>query len=192
MDRSDPTRLADSAREEALLRLIESGDRLAFETLYGEYFSRLSRFLSRLTRRAEIVEETINDAFWVVWQRAGDFRGDSLVSTWIFGIAYRCALKCLRRNAPAPAGVTIEAGDLAHEPAMAQEREDWLGQALRHLPLEQRMTLEAAYFLGHSCQEIAAIMDCSVGTVKARMFHARVKLRNLLPQLAETTKASPL
>jgi RNA polymerase sigma-70 factor (ECF subfamily) len=43
--------------------------------------------------------------------------------------------------------------------------------------------MEMAYFLGHSCEEIAAIMSCPINTVKARMFQARIKLRNLLPTL---------
>jgi RNA polymerase sigma-70 factor (ECF subfamily) len=46
------------------------------------------------------------------------------------------------------------------------------------------VVLELAYGGGHSLEEIAAIMQCPLGTVKARMFHARVKLRNLLPDLA--------
>jgi RNA polymerase sigma-70 factor (ECF subfamily) len=45
------------------------------------------------------------------------------------------------------------------------------------------MTLELAYHMGHSMEEIAAITDCPVGTVKARMFHAREKLRQYLPAL---------
>ena len=52
------------------------------------------------------------------------------------------------------------------------------------LPVAQRLTLELAYHQGHSCEEIAQIMNCPVNTVKTRMYHARVKLRTLLPQLA--------
>ena len=52
------------------------------------------------------------------------------------------------------------------------------------------MTMELAYCLGHSLDEIASIMDCPVSTVKARMFHARIKLRNLLPALA-TANGTP-
>ena len=56
----------------------------------------LARFLMRLALRYELAEEVINDTFWVVWRQAERFRGDSRVSTWIMGIAYRRALRALR------------------------------------------------------------------------------------------------
>ena len=181
--RPDQAPISTNSREVVLLRQVAAGDRVAFESLYNAYFGRLSRFLGRLTTRREVIEEAINDTFWIVWQKAGEFRGSSLVSTWIIGIAYRRGLMALRRNASASVNAMAEAEEPGHEPAVAEEREDWVSQGLAHLPVEQRSTLELAYYLGHSCQEIAQIMDCSVGTVKARMFHARVKLRNLLPTL---------
>ena len=64
-----------------------------------------------------------------------------------------------------------------------REDRDWLAQGLKTLPEDLRVTLELAYLLGESCEDIAAIMGCAVGTVKARMFHARVRLRNVLPGL---------
>lgn len=176
--------MADNSRELLLLGLTAQGDRPSFETLYRSYHPRLSRFLSRLTQRQDLVEEVVNDTFWVVWQKAGEFRGTSLVSTWIMGIAYRCTLKSLRRSGSALSEPLADYEDPAASALQIEhELRDWIGKGMRHLPLEQRTTLELAYFLGHSCEEIAGIMDCSVGTVKARMFHARVKLRNLLPSL---------
>ena len=52
------------------------------------------------------------------------------------------------------------------------------------LPIEQRLVVEFTYYLGHSCADIAEIMGCPVNTVKTRMFHARRKLRVLLPELS--------
>jgi RNA polymerase sigma-70 factor (ECF subfamily) len=168
--------------ESGLLRRVAQRDRAAFEALYAEYLPRLQRFLSRMTWRAELRDELVNDTLWIVWQKAGDFRGASLVSTWIFGIAYRCALKALSRERPSAPGSAEDIADGADEPGLAEQR-DWIEHGLRLLPRDQRVTLELAYFGGHSCEEIAQVMDCAVGTVKARMFHARVKLRNLLPAL---------
>ena len=68
----------------------------------------------------------------------------------------------------------------------AAETSEWILLAMQHLPTEQRLALEFAYGYGHSCEEIAAIMDCPVNTVKTRLFHARAKLRALLPGLAGT------
>jgi RNA polymerase sigma-70 factor (ECF subfamily) len=181
---------SDNVQELALLRRVVQQDRQAFETLYAVYHRRLGRFLARLTQRQDLIEEAINETFWVIWQKAGDFRGQSLVSTWIMGIAYRCALKTFRRGAGAGTESLDESFEdtASAEPQVEAELRDWIGHGLRHLPLEQRTTLELAYYAGHSCEEIAAIMDCSVGTVKARMFHARVKLRNLLPALGGQTR----
>jgi RNA polymerase sigma-70 factor (ECF subfamily) len=70
------------------------------------------------------------------------------------------------------------------EPARQEEINEWLDVALQRLPLEQRMVIELAYHVGHSCEEIASIMECPVNTVKTRMFHARRKLKPLLTHLA--------
>jgi RNA polymerase sigma-70 factor (ECF subfamily) len=171
-------------QDDQLLSAVASGDRRALEALYLGYHRRLARFLSRIAPRYENIEEIINDTFMVVWQHAKDFRGASRVSTWIIGIAYRIALKSLRRNDGLLRAKSSE--DLPEEsvePMEATELRDWIAHALSHLPLEQRLTMELAYHLGHSIEEIAEITDCPVGTVKARMFRARAKLREYLPLL---------
>jgi RNA polymerase sigma-70 factor (ECF subfamily) len=182
--------VASSREEEGtdleLIQGVAAGERAALEALYRRYHRRLDRFLARMTRRADVVEEVINETFWIVWQKADQFRGDSRVSTWIVGIAYRCALKCLRQHGENPVDADEHARDVhsLFDPGAARELNDWISKGLSYLTSVQRTTLELAYGAGHSLEEIAAIMECQVSTVKARMFHARVKLRNLLPALA--------
>lgn len=176
----------DDQHDLELLRRVAGADRRALEQLYLAYQPRLMQFLSRLCSQREVLEEAVNDTFWTVWQKAGQFRGASRVSTWLIGIAWRHALKALRRNGDAAAqrlGTFADSEPQGRETLQDDERDQWLAQGLATLPLEQRATLELAYFVGHSCQEIADIMDCPVNTVKARMFQARLKLRNLLPRL---------
>lgn len=174
----------DPDTELALLRQVGAGDTVALARLYAGYRRRLYRFLGRLSRRQEVIDEAINDTFLVIWQKASGFRGDSRVSTWIMGIAYRCGLKVLRQQGDTP--VEPENGEPPGivDPGVDHELRDWLAKGMEHLPAEQRLALELAYGGGHSIEEIATIMECPQGTVKARMFHARMKLRNLLPALA--------
>jgi RNA polymerase sigma-70 factor (ECF subfamily) len=177
---------ACAAREVELIARIGAGDRRALEELYNLYHRRMARFLTRLTHRYDLAEEIINDTFWVVWRKAGDFRGDSLPSTWIFGIAYRKARNAFRSVSRLAAQTSLEAlsAPLCSEPYGTEELRDWLQQALSQLPPEQRLAVQLCYELGYSCEEIAAITSCPVNTVKTRLFHARGKLRKLLPRLA--------
>jgi RNA polymerase sigma-70 factor (ECF subfamily) len=171
-------------QDEELLSAVARGDSRALDTLYLGYHRRLARFLARISPRYETVEEIINDTFMVVWQHAKEFRGASRVSTWIIGIAYRVALKSLRGNdGLLRAQRSDDLPEESVDPTEAAELRDWIAHALNHLPLEQRLTMELAYHMGHSIEEIAEITGCPSGTVKARMFHAREKLRQYLPVL---------
>jgi RNA polymerase sigma-70 factor, ECF subfamily len=175
-----PSDLEDSA----LIALVASGDRLAFEKLYSAHHHRISRFLARFIRSRENLEEVIDDTFMVVWRNARHFRHASRLSTWIIGIGYRTALKSIRGTEHQKLSRNVE--DLTEDHpnhAVECEQEDWVKKGLDRLPLEQRLILELAYGLGHSIEEIAAITCAPIGTVKTRMFHAREKLRHYLPAL---------
>jgi RNA polymerase sigma-70 factor (ECF subfamily) len=182
------------ATDRALIQRMATGDRAALATLYHGYHGRLCRFLSRLTRRQDIIEEVVNDCFWIAWQHAGDFRGDARVSTWLMGIAYRCGLKTLRRQGDElfeelTDDAAFSEPDGGTDPDADRELRDLLGKALQHLTTDQRVVVELVYGVGHSLNEVAAIIQCPVGTVKARLFHARVKLLNVIPALSGDTSA---
>jgi len=181
---------SSAADDLVLLGRVAEGDRDAFRRLYSHYHRRLHRFLMRLTRERQVTEEVINDTMMVVWQHAADFRGASRVSTWILGIAYRRALKTLERTRNASAQDVIVAaanapdGPLLDMLSQGTETHDWIDRALTKLSPEHRMVIELAYFLGLSCEEIAEIVGCPLGTVKTRMFYGRERLRQLLVVLA--------
>lgn len=174
--------------DQQLLQAMAGGDRQALATLYRAYHPRLCQFLSRLTRRTDLMDEIVNDCFWIVWQKAGSFRGDSRVSTWIIGIAYRRGLAALRREGYMELE-SLDVDDLpptapADTPDEQRELRDWLEKGLQRLTWDQRVIVELVYAGGHSLEEAAAITQAPVGTLKSRLFHARLKLRNLLPALA--------
>jgi RNA polymerase sigma factor (sigma-70 family) len=176
-------RVTGELDEGGLVRRIGSGDRLAFQDLYRAYFPRLARFLDRMTRNVPLLEEIVNDTMLVVWQKAASYDGSSKVSTWIFGIAYRQALKALRGLDEPVEDLTEPAGEEWQEPehAMAAlQLQRGVGRALDALPLEQRLVVCLTFYHGMAYQEIAETMGCPVNTVKTRMFHARLRLKEML------------
>ncbi len=186
-----PSALSNNEAELALIHRVSVRDRTALRELYLLYHRRLSRFLMRLTQRHDLAEEVINDTLLVVWNSAERFRGDSRVSTWIVGIAYRRALKSIRRRRSFDL-IEQEATDslAGTDGLQACETQEWIEEALEALPLEQRLCLELAYVLGHSCEEISVITSCPVNTVKTRLYHARRKLSVLLPRLAGQSQST--
>jgi RNA polymerase sigma factor (sigma-70 family) len=177
--------------EHSLLRQIALKERGAFEALYTLYYRRLFSYLFKLTRRAEMVEEVLNDVMLVIWTKAATFDGRSRPSTWIFGIAYHKAMKALAQRRPGEQpgdsrdGEAPEAVDADEPESLLVKRQlaSTLGRALLSLSAEQRSVVELTYYNGFSYQEIAEVMQCPVNTVKTRMFHARRRLRELLPEM---------
>ena len=174
---------AGDALDLALMARIVARDLAAFETLYRIYDPRLGRFLGLMIARRAIVEEVLNDTMLVVWNRAATYNHESKVSTWIFAIAYRTALKALHRHDEPLADRTDEPP--AEQPGPEQRRSDdetraALMHALDMLSREQRSVLVLTYFHELPYAEIAQIMSCPVDTVKTRVFHARRRLRALL------------
>ena len=179
------------ALDQSDLRATVAQDRSAFERLYRRHHPRLARYLRHFSTNSALIEEVINDAMWVVWSHAGDFRGDSKVSTWITGIATRRMLKTLRDGKPAqeaslslPEHADLEGwADPQVDLDAERELHDWVEQGLRLLPADHRMTLELVYRVGLSCEEIGSVMACATGTVKARLSRAREHLRKILPAI---------
>jgi RNA polymerase sigma-70 factor (ECF subfamily) len=172
-----------AATDNELLERVQRHNRQAFTELYRRFRPRLLAYLNRMLASMAIADEIVDDVMFVVWRDAGKFRGESAVSSWIFGIAYRQAMSALRSEAriQRPLDRSADVGKLVAPPARDL---DLLGAGLAELSADHRQVVVLTYFCGCSYQEIAAIADCPVGTVKTRMFHARRRLKFLLPRLA--------
>ena len=167
-----------------LVGLVALEDVRAFEALYRAYHPRLRRFLRGMLRQANLVDEVLDDTMLVAWRKAHTFDATAQVSTWLFAIAYRQALKALRRvdwalpdpadDPPAPREAEPD-----HELAHAQLRAR-LDAAMAQLTPEHRAVIDLTYFHGYSCREIADVVGCPVATVKTRMFYARRRMKELL------------
>ena len=177
-----PARGAD-AEDVRLMARVALEDVRAFETVYRRYYPRLARFLRGMLRQPALVDEVLDDTMLVAWRKAHTWDAGSQLSTWLFAIAYRQALKAVRRDSPAhefedePAAPASAEPDGELEQHQLQRR---LATALVALTPEHRAVVELTYYQGYSCREIADIVGCPVATVKTRMFYARQRLRGLL------------
>ena len=170
--------------ESELLARVARRDLDAFERLYRLYQPRLTRFLATLLKRAQLIEEVLDDTMMVVWQTAASFRGTSKLSTWVFAIAYRKALKA-RSRWPDPVEDEQLETRASNDPSPDDELErsrvrNALVGAMAKLSAEQRAVVDLTYFHELGYREIADILSCPVDTVKTRMFHARRRLKQTL------------
>lgn len=182
-DRQGLARPAEPPDEMDLLVLIQRGDERAFEELYRRYHDRLARFLINLLRRPQMVEEVLDDTMIAVWQKSDSFRQSSKLSTWIFAIAYRKAMKALRKlDEPVESNKPDlrESDDIpADEGIWRRQRDGLLLEAIERLSPDHRAVVDLTYFHEMGYREIAEIVGCPIDTVKTRMFHARRHLRRL-------------
>lgn len=173
------TERRNDAEMRELLAQVAQRDKAAFRALYHALYPPLLRYLYRLIHQLDDVEELINDVMWVVWEKADEFRGEAQVTTWVLGIAtlksHRWRQHKYRRQELIDALVAEEE---VHPDIDVDDRS--LTQSLAKLSAEHRETLELAYYFGYSCEEVAGIMGCPVGTVKTRLYYARKRLQQML------------
>src|SRR5579862_19379 len=179
-----------------LLRRHVAGDAEAFGELFGRHRDRLWAVALRTVCDPEEAADALQDAMVSAFRRAGDFRGDSAVTTWLHRIVVNASLDRLRRRAarPAVAGGDEEALEAlaAHDPDPARATDTRLDveAALRILSPQQRAALVLVDMLGYPVDTAAVILDTSPGTVKSRCARARARLLPYVSHLRGNRSAS--
>ena len=186
----DPGAAPDPGPTDAeLLRLHVRGDPDAFGTLFLRHRDRLWAVAIRTLSDPEEAADAVQDAMISAFRRAGSFRGDSAVTTWLHRIVVNACLDRLRRKAARPAtGGTDERtldsatfGRAAQDPSSASDISLDVAAALRRLPPDQHAALVLVDMLGYPVADAAEILGVSPGTVKSRCARGRARL---LPWLA--------
>ncbi|MEM8776402.1 MAG: sigma-70 family RNA polymerase sigma factor [Pseudomonadota bacterium] len=179
---SNQDNLADL--DEFLLKAVAKGDHLAFRRLHSRYYTRVLNFSFRIVQKTDRAEEVANDTMLAVWRGAAKFQGRAKVSTWIFSIAYRTAIKSKRfflfeRNQE-QIDDRFDLKDESVTPIETLFEHKRVQSALSELPAHLRAVVQLTYYDGMSYAEIAQIVGCAEGTVKSRMSRAREMLRGFL------------
>jgi RNA polymerase sigma-70 factor (ECF subfamily) len=171
----------------ALLRAHQAGDPQAFADLVTRHRDRLWAVALRTMGNPDDAADALQDALLSAHRKAGQFRGEAAVTTWLHRIVVNACLDRLRRRAARP---TVPLPDT--EATAPADPSDPLGQreiaweverALLTLPDEQRAAVVLVDVEGYSVEEAAALLQCPAGTVKSRCSRGRAKLVPLLQHL---------
>jgi RNA polymerase sigma-70 factor (ECF subfamily) len=205
-------RSAGEPSDAELLRRHVAGDTEAFGTLFARHKDRLWAVALRTVCDPEDAADALQEAMISAFRRAGDFRGDSAVTTWLHRIVVNAAVDRLRRKPTRiiswsgdpdaletqlmhPASGSALTGSLSGgvggpvDAADAVETRLDIDAALRILPPQQRAALVLVDMLGYPVAEVAEIQGVSTGTVKSRCARGRARL---LPYLSHLRGNSPL
>ncbi len=188
---------ADDSDAQLVVR-VQQGDRRAFDLLFLKYRHRIHSLASRFVRDPDEVQDVVQEAFIKAYRALGSFRGESAFYTWLYRIAINTAKNYLVSRSRRPPGADIDIEDAEHvdggwalrdiddpeSQLMTEQLRQAIEEAIRRLPEDLRVALTLREFDGLSYEEIAAAMQCPVGTVRSRIFRAREAVdADILPLL---------
>jgi RNA polymerase sigma-70 factor (ECF subfamily) len=178
-----------------LLRQHVEGNADAFGALFTRHKDRLWAVALRVTCDPDDAADALQEAMISAFRRAGDFRGESAVTTWLHRIVVNAALDLLRRRSTHSVGWSGDPDDLpvtepwqATDSAAATESRLDVDAAIRTLAPPQRAALVLVDMLGYPVADVAVILGVSEGTVKSRCARGRARL---LPYLSHLRSDSP-
>ncbi|MEW6313447.1 MAG: RNA polymerase sigma factor RpoE [Pseudomonadota bacterium] len=195
--------MADREIDQQLVERAQRGDKRAFELLVTKYQRRLMRLLSRFIRDPAEAEDVAQEAFIKAYRALPGFRGESAFYTWLYRIAINAAKNYLvARGRRAPTTTEFDSDEAeAFEDGeqlrdlntpenvlMSQQVAETVQRAMQQLPEELRTAITLREIEGLSYEEIAAVMNCPIGTVRSRIFRAREVIAEKLRPLLGTGK----
>ena len=191
--------MGDREVDQQLVERAQRGDKRAFELLVMKYQRKLGRLLSRMVRDPGEVEDVTQEAFIKAYRALPNFRGESAFYTWLYRIAINTAKNYLvaqGRRAPTTTEFDNEDAESFDDAEglrdtatpenllMGREVAATVNRAVEALPDDLRTAITLREIEGLSYEEIAAVMNCPIGTVRSRIFRAREAIAaELRPQL---------
>jgi RNA polymerase sigma-70 factor (ECF subfamily) len=176
------------ASDLSLVRRVQRGERGAYDLLVLKYQHKVVKLVMRYLRNPADAEDVAQEAFVKAYRALPQFRGDSAFYTWLYRIAINTAKNALaaRERNPVSYELDLQGNDESSnmvsrlkDPetpeglALTEEIRDTVNHAISELPEDLRTAIVLRELEGMSYEEIAASMDCPVGTVRSRIFRAR-------------------
>jgi len=189
----------ESDLDQELVRRVQRGDSAAFDALVRKYQHRIVALIGRYIADWSECQDVAQETFIRAYRALANFRGDSQFYTWLHRIAVNTAKNHLVASSRRPPTDDVDAGDAEQYDSgtrlretatpenelLRQEIELTVMRAVEALPEELRMAINLREVDGLSYEEIAARMDCPIGTVRSRIFRAREAIDNELRPLLD-------
>lgn len=166
-----------------LIKAIAQGDTQALHDLYERRGAGILSFLINRLHDRQTAEEVLQDIMLAVWNGAAGFRCECKVQTWLLTIARNRAIDAYHRRQPSCIPFSeFVASDSTSVPAAAERNllYEKMAQVFKHLPPEQRESVNLIFYHGMTYAEAADVLNVPEGTVKSRLHHARQTMRRLL------------
>ena len=180
----------------ALLQAHVDGDPTAFATLVARHQDRLWAVALGVMRNPDDAADALQEAYISAFRRAGSFRGDAKVTTWLHRVVVNACLDRLRslkvraaEALPEDLDRSAELGAEPADPVEAEQERELIVAALGRLNADQRAALVLVDMQGYSVDEAATILGCAPGTVKSRCARGRARLAPLLAGLRDPGEA---
>jgi RNA polymerase sigma-70 factor, ECF subfamily len=188
-----------------LIERVKAGDVKAFEMLVVKYQRRIERLIGRMVRDVDLVPDIAQETFIRAYRAIPQFRGDSAFYTWLYRIAVNTAKKALMELKRDPLVTESARASREEEDAGGSRVENELSDgetpdavlaskqiasavnfAIEALSEDLRQAITLREIDGLSYEEIAALMNCPIGTVRSRIFRAREAIALRLRPLLDT------
>jgi RNA polymerase sigma-70 factor (ECF subfamily) len=193
-----PRRRKASTNDAEIIARLKRGDQAALETIFNLHSRKLYGVAQRILGEAADTEEVIQDVFWTAYRKAGSFKGESQLSTWLYRLTVNAALGRIRRSKKKHeveydeylpkfkedghhlVRPVIDWSDTLDEKYARQEIQLLVGNALAQLKPIDRSVVVLSDMEGLADKEIAAALNLTVSAVKTRLHRARLFLRGKL------------
>ncbi len=183
-----------------LVKRVQRGDKTAFDLLVRKYQHKVVKLVLRYVRNPAEAEDIAQEAFIKAYRALPQFRGDSAFYTWMYRIAINTAKNSLASRDRSPIRYDLDLTDpeeshgvqaKLQDPdtpegmALTEEIRGIVNSAIDALPEELKTAIVLRELDGLSYEEIAAAMECPVGTVRSRIFRAREAIDKRLREVFE-------
>jgi RNA polymerase sigma-70 factor, ECF subfamily len=185
----------------ALVRRVQRGEKGAFDALVLKYQHKVVKLVMRYVRSPSEAEDIAQEAFIKAYRALPNFRGDSAFYTWLYRIAINTAKNAVaaRNRSPVEYDLDLQNSEESYDVqsrlqdtetpealALTEEIRSIVNSAMEALPEDLRTAIMLRELEGLSYEEIAASMDCPVGTVRSRIFRAREAIDRRLREVFES------